>query len=73
MTPTRRAAVLLLLVLTLTGFAPRKVEFRGVKPPPRSDSWLCEHVSPFFCPIWQGLGPAPTPTPTPVPKSKKGA
>ncbi len=72
MTKPRRAAVPLLFVLTLSGFAPRRVDFRGAEPPPRSDSWLCKHVSPFFCPIWPGLGPAPTPTPIPAPRSKKG-
>lgn len=38
----------------------RRVEFRA-----STDSWLCAHVSVFFCPIWPKLGPAPTPTPTP--------
>ena len=38
--------------------APRKVEtFKSEK----TDSWLCAHVSPFFCDLFPKLEPAPAP------------
>jgi hypothetical protein len=30
-------------------------------PPPVTDSWLCDHVSVFFCPIFPTLGPSAPP------------